>query len=551
MKKIICMILVAALTACMLSGCDLLSLADRVRYYMDTLEQYVDTLEPEDTSWQAHMQYTLDDQLVDSFYALLEESETLAIAGEDMQAIEEKSDQLDKLYMELIDQNQIAYVYYCTDQSNEQYSQWYLHSSDILSQAESDYNQMAKRVYLSDTPAKEMLFEDWTQQDIDMLLLHDEKIAALEQRNAQILTEYRALEEDGWEENFVALYNELVSNNNQIAQIYGYDNYYEFGSKISFQRDYGSQQLQQMRQHVAQYLAPLCRTSTDLFYEQYDKLIGQDQEALLAILYDSYDDLSHNYLDDYIAQLPASASSAMQGMFESNRVVITHSADAYYGAFTTFVDEMPFCYYGPEYDDTQTMIHELGHYYGSGNYEAWSVPIDLSETHSQGNEWLYIRFLKDTIGERVFACMEEYQIMYSLSTIVTCAMVDEFEQMVYSHEASGTLTLEQYEALMEQIVEKYGGSEFVGEYITDIQSYWKNVVVENPVYYLSYAVSAVAAMDLYLIATEDYQQAKDIYCTLIEDGDGKQGFLWNIQQAGLTGPFEETVYQKLAHRYGK
>jgi len=118
MKKIICMILVAALTACMLSGCDLLSLADRVQYYMDALEQYVDTLEPEDTSWQAHMQYTLDDQLVDSFYALLEESETLAIAGEDTQAIEEKSDQLNELYMELIDQNQMAYVDYFTVHSN-------------------------------------------------------------------------------------------------------------------------------------------------------------------------------------------------------------------------------------------------------------------------------------------------------------------------------------------------------------------------------------------------------------------------------------------------
>ena len=82
-----------------------------------------------------------------------------------------------------------------------------------------------------------------------------------------------------------------------------------------------------------------------------------------------------------------------------------------------------------------------------------------------------------------------------------------------------------------------------------MQNYWKMVVVEQPVYYISYAVSSIAALNIFTMSLEDEDAAWDAYIKLAEQMDIDQGFLWNIEQAGLAGPFDEEVYQELVERY--
>ena len=76
------------------------------------------------------------------------------------------------------------------------------------------------------------------------------------------------------------------------------------------------------------------------------------------------------------------------------------------------------------------------------------------------------------------------------------------------------------------------------------------VVVEQPVYYISYGVSAISAVNIFTIADENYEEAVEIYCSLIEELDLEEGFLGNIQSAGLDGPFDDEVYVKLQAMYG-
>ena len=68
------------------------------------------------------------------------------------------------------------------------------------------------------------------------------------------------------------------------------------------------------------------------------------------------------------------------------------------------------------------------------------------------------------------------------------------------------------------------------------------VAVSNPVYYISYAVSAVAALEIYAIATENYDAALTAYNGLIEGITPEDGFLGALKKAGLTTPFEEQTY---------
>ena len=95
---------------------------------------------------------------------------------------------------------------------------------------------------------------------------------------------------------------------------------------------------------------------------------------------------------------------------------------------------------------------------------------------------------------------------------------------------------------MDEVVSQYGDPEEINYVIGDLNTYWKMVVVEQPVYYISYAVSAVAAMDIYVTATENEEQAWTAYRALVEEMDPDAGFLKNLENAGIDGPFEEDVY---------
>ena len=104
---------------------------------------------------------------------------------------------------------------------------------------------------------------------------------------------------------------------------------------------------------------------------------------------------------------------------------------------------------------------------------------------------------------------------------------------------------------MENVAEKYGGIGYISENIMDIQVYWKYVVLESPVYYVSYAVSSVAAIDLYMMAQSDESGARESYRKLVEECPEGAGFLECITSSGLRGPFEESFYRTLSSQYGK
>lgn len=570
MKRFLSLVLAVLLLASMLSGCKLLKYYNRHKILSSlpdadpslTQDQTPDpTQAQEQTPSQSEgfklsntsdLEFVLDQQMIDSFYTLLDECERVSIAGQDIDAALLASDRLEEAYMALADQYQIAYVLYCVDQSDEEAMTRYLDCVDMVADMDAAYNSMCKRVYQSGTAIRDELFADWTEQEIQMLLSYDEEIAQLEKRNSEITVEYRSLSDYWWEENMVRLYNEMVRNNNRIAQIYGYDNYYDYAYDVIYQRDYDSQSVELLRKYASKYMLDIAVTSGDRFRDCYNnQLSSAEQSVISTLVQSSFYDLDANYVKMFIRDVPESSGQTMGEMFASNRAVFTQSPNAYEGAFTTMIAEKPYCFFGPGYHDTETVIHELGHYYGVSYTDFWQQPMDLSETQSQGNEWMFIHYMRGNMSSKAYQTLADYRMSSDARRILCFVMIDQFEQQVYSHPNAGTLTLEKYNAMMEQIALDYGGIEQIDEYITDIQAYWKQVVLESPVYYISYAVSGIAALDLYAIAENDSDRAWEIYRKLMEEPLEGEGFLANISAAGLHGPFDETVYAQIHSRYGK
>ena len=191
----------------------------------------------------------------------------------------------------------------------------------------------------------------------------------------------------------------------------------------------------------------------------------------------------------------------------------------------------------------------MGHYYGAQHTFLDEIPLDLAETHSQGNEWLFLSYMGTQMPEKLHTVAVDYQTYTDMTMILVCLMVDEFEQKVYSHPNPAALTGAELDSIMAEVCQRYGGVAYVNMNYTDIQSYWRMVVVEQPVYYISYAVSSIAAINIFSEAQESYYGGVEVYRSLVEDTEEDELFLAATQKAGLSGPFDEKVYQDLAKRY--
>ena len=220
------------------------------------------------------------------------------------------------------------------------------------------------------------------------------------------------------------------------------------------------------------------------------------------------------------------------------------------GAFTAALGEdRLICYFGPGYETIFTVVHELGHYYGGQYTFLDDIPLDLAETQSQGNEWLFMSYLSGELSVNLHRTIAEYQAYSSLTTILISVIVDDFEARVYTHPDIANLTGDDLDAIMEDVCKEYGGMDFMNTTVGDVVYYWRLVVVEQPVYYISYAVSGISAMGLYAEAQEDYASAVEIYRILCEESSLEQGFLGSIRQAGLSGPFDESTYEEIYNMY--
>ncbi len=230
----------------------------------------------------------------------------------------------------------------------------------------------------------------------------------------------------------------------------------------------------------------------------------------------------------------------------------------YSGAYVTTVYDydIPIAYFGQTYSDPFTVAHEFGHYmnevYNSENY---SQSFDLLEMHSQGNELLFLSYLKslDSINPDDLVLVETYQILVALDTILNALAVDTFEQAVYTDSydgaysaeimADGAITADEYDLLYKSVLVDFG----IESITTD--TYWRYMTISSPCYYVSYSVSALSVLQLYVKAESgDFEGAIDSYLKLfsyVDELDEENNYMSTdevLKYAGLYSFHDEELY---------
>ena len=493
----------------------------------------------------------------------------------------------------LTEQYQVCYVFYCVNDKNDEWQANYDAIQKARTDMISDYYALFRKIY--NTKYREYFFceeDGWTPEDIEKaLILSDtyggDEFANLKKRIDEIENEFRDLTSDQQKtgDTVPTLYAEYVQLNNQLARMvkddHGqqkYQNYVEYAYENVYDRDYTPEQVAAFRAYAKQYFKRLfgeidtkySSTKTTSFLPNSVQL--KYRNALLdESIFDSkiVADLVGDYLKKLnIKDAQGNVTQSYYGNASELFEVGNYYPGKYKGAFNYWISaqDKSVLYFGPgSYSGAFTFVHEFGHYNNSYYNEGTSMSYDLDETHSQGNEMMFLAYLKTALPEdceKVYEVVEYDQLWNMLAIVMLAMAVDEFEQAVYTNYYTGVefedgISAEEYDSLFKTIMNQYG----IGQSLNS--AYWRYVVIESACYYISYSISAMASLQLYVLAMEEIEETGDFaatrekYLKLITftDDDANAhtdfvgdrvvdvGYADTLTYAGLLNPFDENFYQ--------
>ena len=481
---------------------------------------------------------------IQDFYDLLDELEALARKPGSEGAITE-------CYQKLVDEScrigtdyALAYIRYMENLTSDYAEDMTTledistQSSDALSQTlarllDGDYADLIRKLLGGDDLAEEL--EDYTETDEALLSLSKEASRKVQQYNALTLAQINVtldgetytmdsldeIEEEAlyWEvatalgkkenEQLAPILIDLIGLYNQTAELSGYDSYAELAYE-GYSRDYTPEDARTLHAAVKESIVPVYQEIGELVqsYENPDVLGKIDAEKLMEIV------------GKYIGTIDADLDLSFRHMSQ----VGLYSIDYYTGRGDGFTINLP------QYNDAaifmdlvggdsdlETLVHEFGHYNAGMHQKQQALDtgfcMDTSEIHSQGLEVLFLSCADAVYGDEN-AAVKKLNILYNLlDSIIQGCLQDEFQQLSYAAAKDHKLTVKELNELACRLYNEYGletqpGAKEIYSWVEIPHTY------ESPFYYISYATSAVNALDILSISQEDYREAADTYMRL-------------------------------------
>ncbi len=329
-------------------------------------------------------------------------------------------------------------------------------------------------------------------------------------------------------------YLDLVDVRTKIAKSYGYDNYADYADKEIYERDYTTADLEVMKKNA--------------------KLFGRDLQAY-SYGFSDYLDFSYTNIDDLVSRTGSILSSisplaaeTFEYIYGNKLYSIGNEDNRMDGGYTIYLSKslMPYMYIKTSgtAQDALTFAHEFGHF-----TEFHTVPLpyptidsgdlDLEETHSQGLQLLFSERADDLFGKNA-DYIKAYNVARVSGAVIDGCIFDDWQREVYENP---DMTLEEVNACFKEIELEYGTAEYPGlEYL------WCDVPhnFENPMYYISYAISAFGALQIWSMSQKDYSGAVSAWESLITQGACQNDYEDVMKNAGLkTFDDSDATYQIL------
>ena len=379
----------------------------------------------------------------------------------------------------------------------------------------------ALRSYIGENKATALVgYDEQTDRQREIT----ERVSELTLQYNALIMEYLSYDEET--EKIGALYRELVDLHNEEAQIVGYKDYADYAYEASYGRDFtpddAAALCEAVKPYARQYFGSLYYNEAT--YADFSADTDLTERELVGLV------------TQYMPRVSDDAAKAAAYM-EKHGLYFMDSAERVSDlGFTTTLDQYnaPFIYlalYGDQ-NDIQSIFHEFGHY-----YDAYVNPVpdlllsvgslDIFEIHSTGMEALSTGWYEDIYGEDADLARIRF-LDSALYTVFSGCLFDEFQRAVY---ADPTLTPEQISQTFVTIARSYGLRSFGKEF----SHYWMQVNhnFESPFYYISYAVSMLASLQIYEMAENDWAAAADFYNDLVSLGAFDYTYCELLDKVGL------------------
>ncbi len=520
---------------------------------------------PEKPAW-ADMAYRHYDPT--GFYASAEELTALA-AGDDAEAVLAL---YDALYAELarIDTlSAIAYIRYCADVTDPYWSGERVYCSTLLSRTADALACAAQAVTRG--PCAQAFAAHVGENAAAALSGHrpmTDREAELTVREAELVDEYNERMSDAnavtylyndraWTQDMLSgtqgaalaagdydgylevwyglqealhaqvgpIFTELVAIRAELAEIEGYESYADMAYEQFYGRDYGSRQAQLLCDAVK----PVGRTFTaalgdsPLWFAAGSVRPVLDGNTLLQAL------------GQCAGRVDPALAALWQDMTDRGLCDIADGPDRFPGSFTVplgaYDSAFLFAHFNGDCRDLGTLAHEFGHYAYNSMHPAQNLLtdtpcFDLLEVHSTGLEALvteyYDELYTDNADTARFLALGDL-----LDALIEGCVFDEFQRQVY---AQPDMTLDEIDRLFADICTAYGQRS-----LRDVDYTWIYVPhnFESPLYYLSYAASALAAIQIWDLARSDFEAGVAAWKSVLAADACREGYMTVLPACGL------------------
>ena len=461
--------------------------------------------------------------------------------------------EIDEQYSRLMSQAQIAYIEYCMMETNQEVKDNYLHVNELRTAVLQDLIVMYRTIY--DSPYRDVFYEGWTEEEIRQALdeadLFTDEFAALNNKSDELLVAYRELDPSipANKAKIRELYLEFANVQNDIAVQLGYSNYMEYAYSSVYSRDYTYEQAGDMANLVFNELLPYVERTYNKFQFDMNYLYENKPDVYneFLVLY-QYQNIGsaggQDILKGYCEALGEEPARIWNELMDGGNYFIVSASTAYDGAFSSYIYDInePMVYFGPNYRSLSTAVHEFGHYMAFIRGREGARNYDLAETHSQGNEMLFSEYLYQDYSKEAIDFLITYNTLNSFITLVSACAVNQFETYVYTHLDS--IEADDLDGIYQDVLATIPSFDFLDSLTGGgLQDYWYYVTLESPGYYISYAISLVASLELLAVAHEDFEQAKEIYLDL--GAADTPEFCAELEEAGLYTPFDARTYDMI------
>jgi M3 family oligoendopeptidase len=357
------------------------------------------------------------------------------------------------------------------------------------------------------------------------------------------------------------IYDKLVKNRTEQAQMMGYENYTELGYYRMVRNSYGREEVEEFRAEIKQWFVPFVQE----LHEKRRQRLGVEKLSYIdeSVYYADGNPAPDMTPEEILATgrqmysaLSPETKQFFDFMMENELFDVIGRKTKRAGGYMTYLPDYhaPFVFanFNGTSGDLDVITHECGHAFQG--YLAGQDPIrehaditmETAEIHSMSMEFFTEPWMKLFFGEGADRYIEMH-LEDAAAFIPYGCMVDEFQHIVYDHPE---LTPQQRKAEWRKLEREYKPYlDYEGEDYFERGGFWQKQlhIYDCPFYYIDYVLAQTCAFMYKVRMDENYQEAWDSYLKLCRLS-ASEFYPVMLHDAGLEVPYEEGCIRRMVEK---